>query len=188
MVEEREWGRFWHAERSPRGMILKVRLNSCSGDQYAELRFPSTNWLQPRSRACVQMLWTTSASEQGGGTLLLRGPGAQISFQLRTCKDQQVREMGMHSNNHHRDTSHGRKSVPLPSNMKARWRDVFVTEHLAFWPISSGPFPFHTGIPPLPTPSLQEAPDFLNEIQGWAPGACQLMVMLREWFFPLCYM
>lgn len=168
-------------------MILKASLNSCSGDQYVELRFPSTNLLQPRSQAVSKR---TEPSLLQSGEERLRFPQVPSSDQLslESAKISKFKRW-IHSNQHPAPQSYKPQQtckvcVLLPSNMKG----MSLSQHWTFWLTSSGPSLFHAGILPPAPPSLQEAPDFLDGIHGWALRTLRCLAMQREWFFPPWHM
>lgn len=182
MVEEREWGRFWHTENSLWEMIMKASLNSCSGDQYREFRFPSTNWLLPRSRACVQMPWA------GGGDFASQAPELRSGF---TCESARIGEFKRWGCPLTSTTEPGvladlGSQRTAPQHHEARVKRYVCHRALGMLTHLSGPssLHFHTKIPALPPTSRQGVLDFLRGVQDWALGTGQLGVVQIEGFFP----
>lgn len=154
----RERERSWHTRGAPWGMILKARSNSCSGDQYVELRFPAPTALAKVTGLCPHAL---SHICFGVGRRGFPSPRPLSSDQLSLTNLQgsasSKRDYTLITTREPQAIADLAGLCPAPQHMKWWWGEAFVTEYWISSLTSYGPSHFHTGISLPPPPSLQEA-------------------------------
>lgn len=139
-------------------MILKARSNSCSGDQYVELRFPAPTALAKVTGLCPDALSHICfgvgrsgfasprplSSDQLSLTNLQGSASSKEDYTLITTREPQaIADLA--------------GLCPAPQHIRWWWGKAFVTEHWISSLTSYGPSHFHTGISLPPPSSLQEA-------------------------------